>query len=132
MFTCTQMGGLDTGFPDTCNTPSVTGVTPITYPNLCQGLTAAPPCVKTFFSGCPGHHMNTLGTISNGDEAGVALGVASLMVMSPDRKYTAAFTVLVEAQPATKMTSISGQNGLSMNVPGAAVVPAQVKVMMLK
>ena len=65
-------------------------------------------------------------------EAGVAGGVASQMVMGPDRKMTAAFTCLVGGMPATKMTSMTGQNGMSLNVPGASLVPSQFKVAILK
>jgi hypothetical protein len=132
MFANTQMGGVDIAFPDVCKTPSPVGPIPIPYPNLSTNMTAVPPCVKIFFSGTPAHNMLTMGTISAGDTPGVAGGVASSMVMGPDRKMTGAFTVLLQGLPATKMTSLTGQNGLSMNAPGATLVPSQVKVLLLK
>jgi hypothetical protein len=40
--------------------------------------------------------------------------------------------VIYEGAPATKMTSPTGQNGMSLNVPGMTLVPAQFKVMIMK
>ena len=54
------------------------------------------------------------------------------MVMGPDRKMIGSFSVLLGGMPATKMTSLTGQNGMSLNVPGATLVPSQVKVLLLK
>ncbi|MEW5721786.1 MAG: DUF4150 domain-containing protein [Thermodesulfobacteriota bacterium] len=132
MFANTQMGGMDIAFPDVCKTPSPVGPIPIPYPNLSTNMTAVPPCLKVLFGGTPAHNLLTMGTISNGDNAGVALGVASGMVMGPDRKLTCSLAVLVGGIPATKMTSLTGQNGMSLNVPGASLVPSQVKVLLLK
>ncbi len=133
MFACSQMGGTDLGFPDVCKTPSPpSGVIPIPYPNTSPGPTAAPPAVKVFFGGTPAHNMTTKGTASVGDQPGVAGGVASGTTMGPNQKLTAAFPILVQAIPATKMTSATGQNGASLNTPGVALAPAQVKVLLLK
>jgi hypothetical protein len=77
----------------------------------------------------PAHNMATVVPLSNGDNPGVALGVASGMVMGPDRHLTAAFTVLVKGLPATRLTSMSLQN--STNCPGCRIVPSQVKVVLL-
>jgi hypothetical protein len=76
--------------------------------------------------------MSTTGTISNGDNAGVAMGVASGMVMGPDRHMMGSFGVIVQGMPVTKMTSMTGQNGMSLNVPGMSLVPSQFKVLILK
>jgi hypothetical protein len=62
----------------------------------------------------------------------VAGGVASQMVMGPDRHLMGSFSVLLQGMPATKMTSMTGQNGMSLNVPGATLVPSQFKVLILK
>jgi hypothetical protein len=131
MFANTMMGGMNMAFPDVCKTPTPVGPIPIPYPNMSMGMTRVPPTTKVFIGGTPAHNMGTTGTISNGDNAGVAGGVASQMVMGPDRHMTGAFTVLLQGQPATKMTSITGQNGMSLNVPGASLVPSQVKVLIL-
>jgi hypothetical protein len=77
----------------------------------------------------PVHNMATTIPLTNGDNPGVSMGVASGTVMGPQRHLTAAFTVLVVGMPATRMTSMSLQN--STNCPGARIVPSQVKVLLL-
>jgi hypothetical protein len=67
--------------------------------------------------------------LTNGDNAGVATGVASGTVMGPSRHLTAAFTVLVGGMPATRLTSMALQN--STNCPGMRVAPSQTKVLLL-
>jgi hypothetical protein len=129
MFANSQMMGMDLAFPDVCLTPTPAGPVPIPYPNIAMGPTAIPSQVKVMFMCTPGHNMATTIPLTNGDNAGVATGVASGMVMGPQRHLTAAFTVLVGGVPATRMTSMSLQN--STNAPGARIVPSQVKVIML-
>jgi hypothetical protein len=60
------------------------------------------------------------------------MGVASGMVMGPHRHMMGSFGVIYEGAPVTKMTSPTGQNGLSMNAPGLTLVPSQFKVMIMK
>jgi len=129
MFANTQMMGMDTGFPDVCLTPSPAGPVPIPYPNIAMGPMGVPAAYKTLFMCAPAHNMGTVVPMSNGDNAGVATGVASGMVMGPGRHLTAAFTILVGGMPATRLTSVALQN--STNCPGARVVPSQVKVLLL-
>ncbi|WP_437965946.1 DUF4150 domain-containing protein [Sorangium sp. So ce260] len=81
------------------------------------------------FMCAPAHNMATTVPLTNGDNAGVALGVASGMVMGPSRHVTAAFTVLVGGIPSTRMTSMTITN--STNCPGVSIVPSQVKVLVL-
>jgi hypothetical protein len=54
------------------------------------------------------------------------------MVMGPSKHLMGSFGVIYEGAPATKMTSPTGQNGMSLNVPGMTLVPAQFKVMIMK
>ena len=133
MFANCQLGGMNTGFPDTCLTPAPPSPSPvpIPYPNISQGMTANPgtACKTTFLTCMPGHNLMTMGTISNGDEAGVATGVASGMLMGPTRHLIGSFTTIYECTPVTKMTSMTIQN--STNAPGASLVPSQVKVIIL-
>ncbi len=131
MFANTQMGGTDTGFPDVCLTPAppAPAPVPIPYPNVGLGPMGAPPAAKVLFMGAPAHTMSTSITQTNGDNAGVSMGVASGTVMGPSRAVTAAFTVLLLGQPATRLTSANVQN--STNVPGARVSPSQTKVVLL-
>ncbi|MGE0790128.1 MAG: DUF4150 domain-containing protein [Sandaracinaceae bacterium] len=125
MFANTQMMGLDLGFPDVCLTPPVP--VPIPYPDVALGPTAIPSQCKVLIVAAPAHNLATTTPLTNGDNAGVALGVASGMVMGPSRHVTAAFTVIICGAPATRLTSVTIQN--STNVPGCRIVPSQPKVL---
>jgi hypothetical protein len=128
MFANTQMMGMDLGFPDVCLTPTPAPV-PIPYPNIALGPTAIPSQLKVLFMCMPAHNMATTIPLTNGDNAGVNLGVASGTVMGPARHLTASFTTLVSGVPATRLTSMSLQN--STNCPGMRIVPSQTKVLLL-
>lgn len=129
MFANCQLGGTDTAFPDVCLTPSPAGPVPIPYPNIAAGPMAVPNMPTILFSGAPAHNLGTTIPMTNGDNVGVASGVASGLVMGPSRHLTGAFTVLLKGMPASRMTSVSLQN--STNAPGCRLVPSQVKILML-
>jgi len=131
MFANTQMMGTDMGFPDVCLTPAPPSPAPvpIPYPNIAMGPTAIPSQVKVLIMCMPAHNMATTIPMTNGDNSGVAMGVASGTVMGPSRHLTGAFTVLIGGMPATRMTSVSLQN--STNCPGVRLVPSQPKVLLL-
>ena len=129
MFANTQMMGMDLAFPDVCLTPTPAGPIPIPYPNIAMGPTAIPSQVNTLFMCTPAHNLATTTPLTNGDNAGVAMGVASGMVMGPSRHVLPCATVLVGGVPATRLTSVSIQN--STNAPGMRIVPSQVKVILL-
>lgn len=129
MFANSQMMGMDTAFPDVCLTPAAPAPVPIPYPNIGMGPTAVPGQVKVLFACTPAHNLATTTPITNGDNAGVATGVASATVMGPSRPLTGAFTVLLCGAPGTRLTSANVQN--NTNAPGARVVPSQPKVVLL-
>ena len=129
MFANTQLGGLDTGFPDVCLTPSPAGPVPVPYPNIAAGPMAVNAAYTVLMTGAPAHNLGTQIPMTNGDNAGVATGVASGTVMGPSRHLTAAFTVLVNGMPLTRMTSVALQN--STNCPGVRLAPSQVNVLVL-
>lgn len=129
MFANCQLMGTDMGFPDVCLTPTPAGPVPIPYPNVAMGPTAAPNNPTILFMMGPAHNMATTIPMTNGDNAGVNMGVASGTVMGPSRHVTAAFTVLVNGMPTTRLTSMSLQN--STNCPGVRLVPSQALVLLL-
>jgi hypothetical protein len=129
MFANSQMGGMDMGFPDVCLTPVGPAPVPIPYPNIAAGPMGVPAAYNVLFMCTPAHNLSTVVPLTNGDNAGVAMGVASGVVMGPSRHLTGAFTVLVGGMPASRMTSMSLQN--STNCPGARLVPSQTKVLLL-
>jgi hypothetical protein len=131
MFAKTQMKGVSQGFPDVCLTPAPPSPSPVPvpYPNIAMANTSIPNQQKIFVVGMPAHNLGTVTPMSNGDNAGVALGVASGTVMGPHRNLTGAFTVLFKGMPATRLTSMSLSN--STNVPGATIAPSQTKMILL-
>ncbi|MGK3981773.1 DUF4150 domain-containing protein [Sorangium sp. So ce291] len=128
MFANSQMMGIDLGLPDVCLTPSPAPV-PVPYPNIAAGPMGVPAVYNVLFMAAPAHNLATTIPLTNGDNAGVAMGVASGTVMGPSRHLTGAFSVLIRGMPASRLTSMSLQN--STNCPGMRVVPSQVKVLML-
>lgn len=134
MFQSTMGGGMNMGLPDVCKTPAAAGApVPIPYPNVSTGATANPATASmTVLTGCmPSFNMSTEVLLSNGDQAGVMMGVASNMIMGPTEHILGSFTVLTGGAPAQRLTSITGQNGMSMNCPGVTLVPSQVSVLVL-
>jgi hypothetical protein len=128
MFANTQMMGIDMGFPDVCLTPTPAPV-PIPYPNIAAGPMGVPAAYNVLFFCTPAHNMGTTVVMTNGDNVGVNMGVASGTVMGPSRHLTAAFTVVAWGLPVTRMTSMALQN--STNCPGVRLVPSQPKVLVL-
>jgi hypothetical protein len=129
MFGNSQMGGVNIGFPDICLTPPV--AIPIPYPNISLGPVGFPPAFKIFWMCTPSHNILTMPLFSLGDTPGVmGFGVVSHLIMSPTRPIIGAFTMLLMGLPATRLTTINIQN--TLNCPGMTLVPAQIKVIILK
>lgn len=133
MFQLTMAGGMNLGIPDVCLTPTPVGPIPIPYPNISTGATTNPATVAltVLTDGMPSLNQMSMGTISNGDNLGVNLGVASGMVMGPTEFILGSFTVFKGGTPAQRLTSMTGHNGLSMNCPGVSLAPSQVTVLVL-
>lgn len=129
MLANSQMMGTDMGFPDVCLTPSPAGPVPVPYPNVALGPTSTPSQVRVFYFYTPAHNLATVTPMSNGDNAGVATGVASGTVMGPKRHVVPCATVIVGGMPATRLTSVAIQN--NTNCPGVRTIPSQVKVILL-
>lgn len=131
MFANCQLMGMDMGFPDVCLTPAPPSPVPvpIPYPNIAMGPMAIPTCPTILIMGMPAHNLSTTIPMTNGDNAGLMLGVASGTVMGPSRHLTGAFTVLLQGMPASRLTSMSLQN--STNCPGVRTVPSQTVLLLL-
>lgn len=129
MFANTNLGVMNLGFPDVCLTPSPVGPIPIPYPNIAVSATHVPSVFNVIIGGGLAENLLTSGTLSNGDNAGVATGVASGVVMGPDRPMLGSFKTLIGGAPATRLTTMNIQN--STNAPGASLTPSQFKVLLL-
>ncbi len=133
MFQLTMGPGMNMCFPDVCNTPSVTGVMPIPYPNM-SFSTVSVPAVYNVLVGCmPAVNMMSMGTVSVGDQAGVAGGVSDMMIAGQTNYNLGCFTIFVGGAPAQRMTTLTGQNSMAKlpNGPGMTLTPSQVSVLTL-
>ncbi|MCD6025571.1 MAG: type secretion protein [Solimicrobium sp.] len=133
MFANTQMGGMNSGFPDVCITPVPSPLgpvpTPLPYPNESMTMMGVEAVDNILIGGAPAHNLATEIPMSNGDNAGTLLGVVSGTVMGPTRTILGAESVLFGGMPATRLTSMTIQN--STNCPGACMVPSQSKLLIL-
>jgi len=128
MFANCQMMGIDMGFPDVCKTPPV--AVPIPYPNIAAGPMGVPAAYNILVCVGPAHNLATTIPITNGDNAGLMLGLVSQTVMAPARHVTAMFTCLMGGLPGTRMTSVAVGNVINCP-PGMRLVPSQPKVLLL-
>ena len=128
MLAKTTAGGMCLAFPDVCLTPTPAPV-PLPYPNISLHPMSVLFVPNVLVTCAPAHNMLTVAPLTMGDNPGVALGVASGMVMGPSRNITAAFTVFVGCAPMTRLTSLSLQN--STNAIGMAIVPSVTTVLVL-
>jgi hypothetical protein len=124
-------GGMCLAFPDVCLTPAppAPAPVPIPYPNVAVDTTNVGFVPNVLLTCAPAHNLATVAPITNGDNAGIATGVASGTVMGPARTVTGAFTVLVGGMPLARLTSITIQN--STNAPGVKIVPNVTNVLVL-
>jgi len=131
MLAKTSAGGICTAFPDVCLTPAPPSPSPVPvpYPNVGAEPTDTGFVPNVLITCAPAHTLATQPAMSNGDNAGVATGVASGTVMGPARTVTGAFTVLVGGMPLARLTSVTIQN--STNAPGAKLVPSATNVLVM-
>ena len=129
MFANTNLGVMNFAFPDVCLTPTPVGPIPIPYPNIAISATHIPSVFNVILGGGLAENLLTAGTVSNGDNAGVAMGVASGMVMGPDRPMLGSFKTMIGPMFATRLTTVNIQN--STNAPGISLTPSQFKVLIL-
>jgi hypothetical protein len=130
MLAKTSAGGMCMAFPDVCLTPAPPAPPiPIPYPNIALDPTNVGFVPNVLMTCAPAHNMSTKPPMTNGDNAGLATGVASGTVMGTARTVTAAFTVLVGGMPLARLTSVTVQN--STNAPGAKIVPSVTNVLVL-
>lgn len=133
MFVSTMEGGMNLGFPDVCKTPVGPAVVPIPYPNISTGVMTDPgtTAMTVLTSGMPSLNQISQIMLSQGDDAGVLMGLVSELVMGPTEHLLGAPTVLFEGMPVQHLTSMTGHNGVAMNCPGVTLAPSQVTVLAL-
>ena len=121
---------VDFAFPDTCLTwiPPSPSPVPVTYPDIGLGPTAIPSQPKFLVLGMPVHNMTTQKPISNGDNVGLGLGMASGTVMGPVSPAAGSTCLTACGPPATGMANPTKQNGVSPNALGMTLSLSQPKL----
>ncbi|MEO8390484.1 DUF4150 domain-containing protein [Polaromonas sp.] len=131
MFANTNLCVINFAFPDVCLVPTPVGPVPIPFPNIVITISHIPSQACVIIGGGLAENLVTQGTLSNGDEPGVNLGVVSGMEIGPDRYLMGSFKVAMGGVFATRLTSVVGQNGMIGNAIGMSITPSQVCVMVL-
>jgi hypothetical protein len=131
MFANTCLGVLNLAFPDVCYVPTPIGPIPLPFPNLAISFTHIPSVFNVIFGGGLAENLMTEGTISEGDTPGLGGGILSFMFMGPDRQLLGSFKVIVGVMFATRLTTLTGQNGMLPNAIGMSITPSQFRVLIL-
>lgn len=131
MFINTNLGVMNFGFPDVCKTIIGPAIVPLPYPNIAISVTHIPSQFKVIIGGGLAENLITSGTVSTGDEAGLAMGLISQIDIGPDRPFLGSFKVMIGGMFSTRLTSIQGQNGIPCNTIGISITPSQIRVMAL-
>jgi len=113
--------GVTTAFPDVCKTPTPGGPVPIPYPNIAQSMMCSlkvtmrvkDNMMQVGVKGCSW-------TLSNGDEAGVALGVKSNKIMGMSNPKNQSFNVKFEKKGVARLGEPHGNNAMGQNFNGVA------------
>lgn len=119
MFANNNLGVVNLSFPDVCITPP-----PIPYVNIAISVTHIPSQMNVFIGIGIAENLATQGTVSNGDNSGVLMGVVSHIIMGPDRAVLGSFVTFICAIPASRLTSLTIQN--LTNGVGLSLTPAQL------
>lgn len=131
MFAVTNAKGMfSANIPDVCKTPAPPGPpVPVPYPNLAQCTTLLPSTVskKVTINGGMAATQSSETTISNGDEAGAAGGVASNSIVGKAAFISGSTKVRIEGKSAVFLGNPTTHN--KQNTTGLVAVPSQTKVM---
>ncbi len=128
MYATTTAGGMALGAPDTCNTPSASGVTPVTYTNTAQFSSATDTSSKVQIENMDTVTDSSSIESSNGDEGGTSGGVVSGRFCGKVAPQNGSSVVEAEGNGVVYQTAVTGHNGSSANAVGAQLTSSQQKV----
>lgn len=131
MFATTQIPAMSLAFPDVCKFPVLGVPVPMPFPNILLSVTSIPTVLNVIIVGMPVHNLMTPGTISNGNEPGVELGVISSLEIGPGSSKLGSFKTFWGTAPGSRLTSLTGQNGMPFNMVGITLTPSQPTVLLL-
>ncbi len=132
MFPATTMaGGMCMGVPDVCQVPAPPAPPiPTPFPNIAQCAMAVNASTKVLICNMPALTEGSKIPMSAGDEAGVAGGVISGMIMGEVAFRTSSSKVSFGGQKAVMLTAMTAHNGSNANMPaGVHMAPSQAVVL---
>ncbi|OYO27937.1 DUF4150 domain-containing protein [Janthinobacterium sp. PC23-8] len=130
MYAVTKQDGQCLAAADVCKTPAPPAPpVPLPYPNIAMPMMGDPATEKVFITGMPALTMASKITISSGDEAGVAGGVASAKQMGPAEFTQGSMTVSLEGNMAVRLGDPTKHN--DGNAIGSVLAPSQNIVMIM-
>jgi hypothetical protein len=126
----TKAGGNCFAMPDVCLTPAPPAPPiPIPYPNTGMVNQAKKTAKKVKFAKKAVVTKKSEISRTMGDEAGVNKGVMSGMNMGKAAFKMGSSGIKIEGQDCIRLTSMTGHNGASANMPaGVVIAPSQTKV----
>ncbi len=132
MFVLTMGPGMCMAFPDVCKTPIIVPV-PIPYPNISESSLVDVAAETILVDGLPALNQLSEIELSQGDDAGVELGLISEDLMGMTNFIVGSIGVIMDGAPAQRLTSVTGQNAMEVldNIVGACIVPSQFQVLAL-
>ena len=127
-----KQGGECAAFPDVCKTPSPGGPVPLPYPNIGQVMQVSKTATKVKFCNKEAATKKSEIPRSMGDEPGTLGGVVSNVNMNKVIYRKCSSKVKAMGNQVAHLTSMTGHNGMSANMPaGAQVAPSQTKVLVM-
>lgn len=131
MFAVTVAAGQCMAMPDVCKTPAPPSPSPvpIPYPNIGMPMQGNPPTRIVQVVGAPALNMKSKIPMTNGDQAGVAGGVASSKIMGEAAFVMSSMKVSFDGALAVRLGDSTTQN--SNNAVGSVIVPSQAVVMVM-
>ena len=120
-----QSSGITTIFPDTCKTPTPAGPVPIPYPNIAMSSDTAQGSSTVKMDGQPVLIKSSNFSMSTGDEAGSAQGVASNKIKGKAHPKMYSMDVKADGENVVRLSDILLQNGdpPTNTPPGTLVQP---------
>jgi hypothetical protein len=115
--------------PDVCNVPSPAGPIPTPFPNMGMCATATETALTVLIENMPAIVLGSKIPMSSGDEAGVAGGIVSGLVVGQITVVQGSSKVFAKGKPMAFLTAKTVHNGTPPNAPlGNIVAPSQAKV----
>ncbi|MFM2478733.1 DUF4150 domain-containing protein [Celerinatantimonas sp. MCCC 1A17872] len=132
MYALTMGTGMNVTAIDVCLTEAVVVVS-VPYPNISETATTEPTADSLLIECMPALNESSVSLVSEGDEAGLLLGVVSHMISGETLYSVGCTTIFADGMPVQRLTSVTGQNALETleNAVGVTSSPSQTTVLTL-